>query len=118
MCAFAQQVEVEVGQNRRKTVGVVEIDHGLAEAGAQLVTFGAVWQRASEQPVVVNARQRRRFAMLIDGVNLRGFRQEYANHGLVAFGMKAEVMKGVGVAAFHNRIGLRWKFGHEASLVS
>jgi hypothetical protein len=116
MGAFAQQIQVEVGQNRRKTVGVVEIDHGLAEAGAQLIAPGAVRKRAGEQPVIVNARQRRRFAVLVDGVDLRGLRQERAHHGLVALGMKAEIMKGIGVAAFHDRIGLRGKFGHEASL--
>jgi hypothetical protein len=31
--------------------------------------------------------------------------------------MEAEIMKGVGVAAFHNRIGLRGQFGHEAPFI-
>jgi hypothetical protein len=31
--------------------------------------------------------------------------------------MKAEIVKWIGVAAFNNRIGLRWQFGHAASLV-
>jgi hypothetical protein len=31
--------------------------------------------------------------------------------------MKAEIVKGVGVATFDNRIGFRGQLGHEASLV-
>ena len=115
MGAFAQQIQIEVGQHGRKAVGVVEIDHGLAEAGAQLVALGAVRQRAGEQSGVMNARQRRRFAMLVDRIDLRRLRQERAHHGLVALGVKAEIMKGIGVAAFDNRVGLRGQFGHEAS---
>ena len=117
MGAFAEQIQVEIGQDRRKAVGVVEIDHGVAEAGAQLVALGAVRQGAGEQPGVVNARQRRRLAMLVDRVDLGGLRQERAHHGLAVLGMQAEVMKGIGVAAFHDRIGLCGQFGHEASLV-
>ncbi len=41
MGAFAQKIQIEIGQHGRKAVGIVEIDHGLAEAGAQLVTLGA-----------------------------------------------------------------------------
>ena len=117
MGAFAEQIQVEIGQDRRKAVGVVEIDHGVAEAGAQLVALGAVRQRAGEQPGVVNARQRRRFAMLVDRIDLRGLRQERAHHGPVALGVQAEIVKRIGVAAFHDRIGLGGQFGHEASLV-
>ena len=117
MGAFAEQIEIEVGQDRRKAVGIVEIDDVVAEAGAQLVALGAVRQRAGEQAGVVNARQRRRFAMLVDRLDLGGLRQERAHHGLVALGVKAEIVEGIGVAAFDDRIGLRGKFGHEASLV-
>ena len=113
--AFAEQIEVEVGQDRRKAIGVVEIDHGVAEAGAQLVALRAVRQRAGEQPGVVNARELRGFAVLADRLDVRGLGQERAHHGLVALGMEAEIVKGIGVAAFDDRIGFGGQFGHEAS---
>src|SRR6202162_2038324 len=48
MGAFAQEIQVEIRQYRRKAVGIVEVDHGLAEAGAQLIPFGAVRKRPGE----------------------------------------------------------------------
>ena len=117
MGAFAEQIEVEIGEDGRKAIGVVEFDHGVAEAGAQLVALGAVRQGAGEQAGIVDPRKLRRFAMLADRLDVRGFGQERAHHGTIALGMQAEIVKGIGVAAFHNRIGLRGQFGHEASLV-
>ena len=115
MGAFAEQIKIEIGQHRRKAVGIVEIDHVLAEAGAQLVAPRAVRQRAGEQAGVVNARQRCGFAMLADRLDLRGLGQERAHHGFAALGVKAEIVKGIGVTAFDDRIGLGGQFGHEAS---
>ena len=37
MGAFAEQMEIEVGQDRRKAVGVVQLDDIVAEAGAELI---------------------------------------------------------------------------------
>jgi hypothetical protein len=62
--AFAQQIEIEVAEHGREAVGIVEIDDVFAEAGAELVAFGAVRQRACEQPGIVNSLKRRRLAML------------------------------------------------------
>ncbi len=115
MGAFAQKIQVEVAQNRRKPVGVVELDHGLAEMGAQLVAPGAVRKRAGKQAGVMNARQRRRFAMFADRLDVRRLGQERAHHRLVALFVEAEIMKWVGVAALDNRVGLCGQFGHEAS---
>jgi len=116
MGTFTEKIQVEVGQHGRKAVGVIEIDHGIAEAGAQLVAPGAVRQRAGEQPGVMNARQRSCLAMLADRLDVRGFGQERAHNGPVVLGMRAEIMKRIGVAAFDNRIGLGGQFGHTASL--
>ena len=117
MGAFAQEIKVEIRQHRRKAVGIVEVDHGLAEAGAQLIPFGAVRKRPAEQSVIVNARQRRGFAILVDGVDPGGVRQECAHHRPVALGVGAEVLKGIGMATLHDRIGLGGQLGHDASLV-
>ena len=84
MGAFAQQIQIEIAQDRRKAVGIVELDHGLAEAGAQLVAPGAVRKRAGKQSGVMNARQRRRFAMFADRLDVRRLGQERAHHRLVA----------------------------------
>src|SRR3569832_2738754 len=37
MSAFAEQIEIEVRQNRREAVGVLEFDDTVAEFGAKLV---------------------------------------------------------------------------------
>jgi len=100
-----------------KAVGVVEFDHGVAEAGAQLVALGAVRHSACEQAGIVNARKLGRFAVLADRLDPGRFGKERAYHGPVAFGMKAEIVKRIGVAAFYDRIGFGGQFGHAASLV-
>ena len=56
MGAFAQQIQIEIAHDRRKAVGIIKVDHGLAEAGAQLVAPRAVRKRAGEQSGVMNAR--------------------------------------------------------------
>src|SRR5215210_4066611 len=117
MGAFAKQVQIEFAQNWRKAVGVLELDDVVAETSTQLVAFGAARQRASEQPRVMNPRKRGCFTVFADGFDIRGFRQERAHHVPATLGMQAEIVKWVGVATFHNRIGLRGKFAHEASPV-
>ena len=117
MGAFAQQIQVEVRQHRRKPVGVVEIDDMVAEAGPQLVALRSVRHRAGEQAGIVDAGKRRRFPVLADGLDIGGLRQERAHDMMVALGVKSEIAERVGVAAFHDRIGLRGKFRHEASLL-
>ncbi len=106
MGAFAQQIQIEIAQDRRKAVRIVELDHGLAEAGAQLIALRAVRQQAYEQAGVVDARQRGRFAVFVDRVDLRGLRQECADHGFAALRVQSEIVKGIGVAAFHDRVSL------------
>ena len=115
MGAFAEQIKVVVGQNRRKTIGVVEIDDFLAERGAQLIRARAVRQKAGKQAGVVNAGQRRRLAMRGDRVDLLCFRQEGAHDRSAVFVMRAEILKGIGVTAFQDRVGFGGQIGHAAS---
>ncbi len=91
--AFAEQIKIEIGQNRREAVGIVEIDDVVAEAGAQLITFLSRSASHGKQACVVDAGQRRGFAMLADGLDVRGFGQERAHDVLVALAMKAEIME-------------------------
>ena len=106
MGAFAEQIEVEVAQDGRKAVGVVEFDQLVAELGAQLIARRAVRQRAGKQPGIMDPRQRRPFTMFTDCLDIGGFRQERAHDLPVALGMQAEIVEGVGVIALDDRIGL------------
>ena len=45
--AFAEEIQVEIGQNRREAVGVFQLDLVVAEAGTQPVVLGIV-ERAGE----------------------------------------------------------------------
>ena len=57
MRAFAEQMQVEIGQDRRKAIGVLHLDLVVAEARAQPVVRVARRDRAGEQAGVVDARQ-------------------------------------------------------------
>ena len=72
MGTFAEQVEVEVGQDRGKTVGILELDDVVAEPCAELVVLGAVWQGADEQPGIVDTVQRCNLAMFADRFDFGG----------------------------------------------
>src|SRR5690606_20009641 len=49
MVAFAEQMEIVVRQDRRESIGVLELYFVVSEAGAQTVTCAAA-KRAGEQP--------------------------------------------------------------------
>ena len=115
MGAFAEQMEIEVGQDRRKAVGIVELDDIVAEAGAQLIFARAVRQRTGEQPGFMDLLQRRAFAVLADRLDIPRLGEERAHDLPVAFGVQAEIAERIGVAAFDDRIGLGGKFGHAAA---
>ena len=115
MSALAEQIEVVVGQDRGKAIGVVEIDHPLSEAGAQLICVRTVGEKAGKQPVFVDTCQCRRLAMRVDRVHLLRFRQKCAHDRSAAFGVGAKILKGIGVATFQDRIGLGTELRHAAS---
>ena len=113
--ALAEQIEVELAQYRREAVGIVELDHIVAEAGAQLIAFRAVRQRAGKQTSIVDPRQGCRFAMLADGFHVGRLGQEGAYDALLSLGVETEIVEGVGVPALDDRIGFGGQFGHAAS---
>ena len=113
--AFAQQIKIEVAKHGREAVGVVEIDGVFAEAGAELVALGAVGQRAGKQAGIVNALERRRFAMLADRFDIRSFGDESAYHAVAALAVQAEITKRIGMLAFDDCRGLGGQLGDEAS---
>ena len=106
MRAFAEQMQIEVAQYGGKAVGIVEIDDGVAETGAQLVPGRAVRQGACEQAGVVDALKPCGFTMFADRLDIRGLRDEGAHHLVVALAVQAEIVKRIGMLAFDDRIGL------------
>ena len=106
MGAFAEQVKVEVAQDRRKAVGVIEFDDVVAEARAQLIARWAVWQRAGEQAGFVDSLEFGPFAVLADRLDIGGLGQEGAHNVLAALAVQAEIVKGVGMLALDDRISL------------
>ena len=57
MGAFAEQIKVEIAQDRRKAVGVLKLDRVGAIPRAKAVVLGAVRQAAEEKSGVMNTRQ-------------------------------------------------------------
>src|SRR4051794_23758873 len=47
--ALAKQIKIEISQDRREAVGVLELDEFVTEFGAELVALRAVGQRTDEQ---------------------------------------------------------------------
>ncbi|MET3262896.1 hypothetical protein ABIF38_004402 [Bradyrhizobium japonicum] len=115
MRALAEQIEIEIAQDRRKPVGILQLDDVVAEAGAELVARRAVRQGTCEQAGVMDPRQRRRLAMLADRLDIAGIGQEGAHDVAVPLGVKPEIVEGVGVAALDDGIGLGGQFAHATS---
>ena len=95
MRSLAKQIEIEVAQNRRKAIGILQFDRVRAVAGAKAIAFAAIRQGAEEKSGVVNAGQRGLSAVLIDDAHLGRFRQVGANDLAVILTMPAKVVEGV-----------------------
>src|SRR5438034_8177084 len=50
MRAFAKQIEIEVGQDRREAIRVLKLDLAFAVARAQTVVAGPVYQTPPQEP--------------------------------------------------------------------
>ena len=50
--------------------------------------------------------KRRGLAMLADRLDVGGLGQESAHHAVAAFAVQAEIVEGIGMTAFDDRIGL------------
>src|SRR5262249_18820351 len=94
----------------------LQLDDVVAEPCAQLVSPGAVRQRAGKQPGIVDAGERADLAMLGDGFDRGSIWQEGPDDGPAALIVRAEIVKWIGVATFEDRVSLSGQFGHQASL--
>ena len=106
--AFAQQEEIIIGQDRRKPIGVLDIDLVIAVTRAHAVARRSI-ELALEQPDVMDALQAIVPALLVDDLHVLGVRQEDADQRYVALDMWPEIMERVGMPALDHGIG----FGRE-----
>ena len=109
---FAQQIEVEIGQNRRKPIRVLDLDLALAVAGAYAIAARAVRQPTLEQSGVMHALESAFVALLIDDGDGLGIRKEDADQRHVAFDMRAEIVEGVGMTPLDDGISFRRERAH------
>ena len=117
MSAFAEQIQIEVGQHRRKAVGVLEFDHVCRRSGratdsalSRSAARRRTGRRRESAPASPFRRARRPLRPSRPPAGTRAPRS-------CALGMRAEIMERIGVAAFDDRIGLGGQFAHAASSV-
>ena len=111
--AFAQQIEVELRQDRRKAIGVLDLDDAFAEADAQPI--GPRRPRGpANNPAVVNSLQRLFGAIVADRGDLSRIGEEDAHDRNAVLDMRPEIAEWVGVAAFDHRGRFRGKRRHAA----
>jgi hypothetical protein len=113
--ALAEQVEIEIGEDGWKAIGILELDHTFPETRAQVVARGPIGEPPSKQASLVHARQFAFVPIVVDRNNLFGIRHEGTHHRLVTFDMEAEIVERVGVTALDHRIGFLRQRGHAAT---
>ena len=114
MCSLAEKIEIQIAENGRKAIGIVQFNDIAVEIGAQRVVCHILRKRTDEQAGIVNKRQLRRTAIGDDSFHTRSVRQKRSHHVAVIFGMPAQIMKRIGMAAFDDGIGFCGK-GHGAT---
>jgi hypothetical protein len=115
MRALGEQVEIELGQHRRKSIGVFQLDDAVAETRPDVVARRSVGQAPHEQAGVVDAAEIAFMPLLVDHLDLFGFRKKNPHHRNVAFDMQAEIVEWVGVPTLDHRIGFGRERSHTAS---
>ena len=81
MRPFAEQIEIEIGQDRREAVGIFELDLAFAVARTQAVVSRPIGQTALEQAGVMDALKIVFVTLFVDDGNPLGIRKEDANDG-------------------------------------
>src|SRR3954464_10585464 len=104
MRPFAKQVEIEIGQDGREPIRILNLDLPFAVARAHAVTAQPVGQAALEQAGIVNALQVGFAAPFVDYSHSLRVREKDAHDRNVAGEMWAEILEGVGMATLDNCI--------------
>ena len=79
MSALAEQIEVELGEDRREAICVLQLQLTFTVAHADAITARAVCKPSFEQPRIVNALKIAGMAFVIDDGDVLGVREENAN---------------------------------------
>jgi hypothetical protein len=119
--AFAEQVQIESGDDAAEAVGVVELDaQARAEVDVQAVVDPGierthVAEHRLEQAVDVQPphRDAQRTGMPQLELHRRGSGTQRADHDAVVAGMRPEQPEGVGVLAPHERVEVGGEGGHQ-----
>src|SRR5258708_541324 len=112
MGPFAEQIEIELGQDRREAVGGFELHLPVAVARAQAIVSRPIGQTALEQAGIMDALKIVFVTLFVDDGNFLGVRKEDANDGRVIFDMRAEIAERIGMATFDAGIGFRRERAH------
>ncbi len=113
--ALAEQVEVEVAQDRRKAIRVLELHGVVAEACPQSVVLRSVGNFAGEKPTLVDAFERRDRAAVVDHLDVGRIRQECAHDVVSVLLVAPEIAERVGMTPAQNGIVPRlkaWSFAN------
>ena len=109
---FAEKIEVEIGQDRGKAIGILDLDLPLAVSCAQAIAPRPVGQPALEQAGIVNALEAAFVASVVDDCNPLRIRKEDADDRHVAFDMGTEIVERVGMATLDDGISFRRERAH------
>jgi hypothetical protein len=97
MGPFAEQIEIELGQDRREAVGVFELDLPFAVTRAQALVSRPIGQPALEPAGIMDALKIVFVTLFVDDSNFLGIRKEDANDGRAIFDMRAEIAERIGM---------------------
>src|ERR1700730_9520120 len=112
MRSFAEQVEIEIGQDRREAVGILDLDLPFAVTRAQAIVARSIGQTTLEQTGIVDAWKIAFVAMLVDDGNAFGIRKEDANDARAIFYMRTEIADRTGTATLYAVTGFRGERAH------
>ncbi len=112
MGALAQEVEVEIGEDRREAVGILELHDVLAETHPHVIAGARVRQRSGEQAGIVDAPELADLAAVVDQRDRRRVRQEDAHDLTVILLVRPQIPEWIMVPALDDRISVCRKCHH------
>src|SRR5439155_21266967 len=86
MRAFAKQIEIEVGQDRREAIRILKLDLAFAVARAQTVVAGAVNLKPHQEPGNVVEFEDAFVSLVLDDRPPPRVRKKKRQDGIAAFG--------------------------------
>jgi hypothetical protein len=89
--ALAEEVQIEIGQHRPESVGVLDFGLVLAVACAQTVRPLSVGDRPRKQSNIMNARQLCLMAAIVNHLHTRGIRQQRSHNRMPILDMTSEI---------------------------